>query len=262
MVLTVDTMKYANLILFCAMCWSGCSLFSPDKEVVVTSIEEELRLDLWNPLTTPSQFALAFSTLEEECPGTEISTSHSHFGKTISIAIHGLLENTGCTDPNQPAEEFIPASIVPGFYEVVIRLGNDIINTGNVTFDGAVYTLSMHSNYGLMLGHTELHRIPNSIVWGMLSSNLEAIPEFDQLKAALSPLGTEPDLTTGYYGHFSVGDNSTITLAKTSGYSFDYPFLIALESDVDDLETAVEQFRSQIDPAFRLVCYTWDGQEL
>lgn len=248
-------------VLGVAFLLGSCNLVSTNDPAVVTSIEEELRLDLWNPLGQEHNLQFNLSTIDPKCETSEILVSHGQQGNSLHVGILGLKQQAVCQGKQFVLMQTVPATIFPGTYQMVIELGETIANIGILTFDGSRFTLNMQTSDGLMIGHDELYKIPERTIWGSLSSdqninqiNTDFLNELDQL-------GYEADLSSGYYGHFTILD-ADVQLAPSVQRSYTYPFVYTLTGQVSNLQNIVATLRAEHGESVIVECTTWDGQNL
>lgn len=255
-------MKYLVLVLSCICVMSGCSLFSSEEPVVVTNIDEEVRLDLWHPLGATSNVGFALSTLEPECAGTTIATTHFNAARNIQVSIHGLVRTPECADPYAFATAAIPFTVTTGGYHVVIDVGNGVVNEGSLQYDGNAFTLDLESNHGLTMGYRTLRRIPEGTVWGALSSQEQATGTFQQMMEQFSDISNPATLAPGYYDHFSVDTSNVITLKEPPAHIYIYTFALSLDSDTESLRAIVDALRNDLPESVEIRCLTWSGLTL
>jgi hypothetical protein len=242
---------------------TGCSL-SGDDEIVVSTVQPELRLDLANPLELESDFAFRLTTTSESCSTSKLLADGIIENDQVNVQVSGLLIPSSCAGDRLLIGKDIEVGIEERTYDVSITIGEELSNTGTLTYDGAEYYLTIEEPHGLIVGHNSLRKIPEDIVWGELSgeTNLEQIVgDFHSVASAFTaPL----NLINGYYGHFAVesgsGINLTASIQETSGYS--YPFVYRLKSGTDAFKDVLDTFRSQYGTTLEITCTTWTGEQL
>lgn len=242
-------------------CLSACGLVSTTDPAVVTSIDEELRLDLWNPLDQSHPLELRLQTLEPKCVTSQILTTHQQTGSSLQVTIEGLAEQPECQGGSAFLQSAVPAHVSPGAFAVTIQLGTSVSNRGILTFDGQVYRLSMDTSDGLLIGHDELYDIPPGTIWGRITSdqNVAEINEIflDELTSVSDPA----DLPSGYYGHFRVLD-ADVQLTPSVVATYNYPFICTLNGQLSALQEIIDDFRTAHGNTISIECTTWHGKSL
>ena len=253
-------MRYWLVLTVCSLVYS-CGLISTSDPVVVTSIDEELRLDLWNPLGAEHSLQLNLSTLDPKCATSEIVTSYSQQGLNLQISIQGLPQSGSCQGTQEILQSSIPAFISPGVFNVTIDLSKSFTNSGKLTFDGQVYVLTMESSDGLEIGHDRLYKIPPGTIWGNISSDQDASAINAEFLADFDGVGMVADLPSGYYGHFTVTD-ADVQLVPTEQRIFNYPFIYALTGQLSELQAMIDDLRASYGNQVSIECTTWSGKSL
>lgn len=248
-------------VLGVAVLLGSCNLVSTDDPAIVTSIEEELRLDLWNPLGQEHILQFNLSTIDPKCETSEIIVSHNQQGFSLHLGILGLKKQPVCNGKQFVLYHGVPVHISAGSYQVVIELGETVSNLGLLTFDGNRFKLTMEKSDGLLIGHDEMYKIPDGTFWGSLSSDQNISGINADFLADLDQLGQEANLPSGYYGHFSLLD-ADVQLAPSVQRSYIYPFVYSLSGQVSNLQNLISTIRSEHGDSVTVECTAWDGRKL
>ncbi len=257
-------MRKLTIYLILAAIWSGCDVAGTTDPVVISTIQAEMQLDLANPLDAPTQFAFRMSTLEEKCAGAQILADGAIQGQNVHIAVSGLLTDSDCSGQLAKAQKDVQMELLPGEYHLSMAIGDDLLNTGVLSFDEKTYTLDMYSTIGVKIGHSELNKIPEGVIWGSISGD-QSISELRQeFLSALNPITSESQLDEGYYGHFTMYQSDILNLSLTDDvvYDFNHLFVYQLDGDLDALQFVIDNFRAQHGDLIRISCTTWEGDFL
>ena len=241
----------------------GCSL-SGDDDVVISTVQPGLRVDLSHPLDLAPQFALNFVTTDETCGSAKLIADGIVMEDNVHIEISGLLVPAVCDVDRGLISKEIPVGITPGTYSVRIEIGQELSNRGELTFDGEEYQLSIIDPHGLYIGHDKLYRIPEQIVWGEIRSDTNIPDIIDEFNEAAAAVTSSLNLKDGYYGHFAVENGSEINLSAltTESNSYNYPFVLRLSSGTDEFRQMLNTIRGAHPNLIEINCTTWTGEQL
>ncbi len=251
---------YALVLL---LLFVGCSL-SGDEEIVVSTVQPELRLDLANPLELDTDFALRFTTTDKACSTAELLAHGIVQGNRVRAEVSGLLLPSECTSEDVVIGKDLEFGLDDGTYLVEITLGEELNNFGNLTFDGREYVLNLDDPQGIVIGHDRLKKIPEQIVWGEITSDTSITDIVNDFTALTAPLIRPFSLESGYYGHFTIEDGSGFNISSETSESngYVYPFIFRLKVDTDTFRGVLDSFRNQYPDNLKITCTTWTGQQL
>lgn len=240
----------------------SCSLGG--KPVVISTVQPELRIDLANPLNTSSNFAFRLTTLEETCTTSDLIVGGLLEGNQVRIDVTGLVVPATCLTDLDFIRSDVGLEVTPAFYDFDISVGEGLNSTGFFSFDGNTYNLELEDAAGIEVGHDELHRIPEYIVWGTMSGGTNPYDIFEDFLSVIQPMTDPLLLQEGYYGHFSVEPGSSFNVVDqiTESNAFSYPYVIRLKEDVQSLKQTLEEFRLQYSGSIDITATTWDGRIL
>ena len=233
-------------------------------EVVVSTVQPALRIDLANPLELDSRFALRLTTLEETCETSRLLADGIVGSDQIEVEVSGLMVPSTCTVGKASIRKDLEMSLEEQSYTFNMAISDDLHSYGSLSYNGKAYVLDLENVEGFTVGHTELHEIPESIVWGTLSSSTNPYDAYQDLLILLGPLSAPLELDTGYYGHFTIEQGGSVSLSEDVAESnaYTYPYIIRLKSDTEVLKGILNSFRSLHSDMADLTCTTWDGRSL
>ncbi|MCI5082205.1 MAG: hypothetical protein MRY78_10940 [Saprospiraceae bacterium] len=201
-------MRYLPLIAVVILFLSGCQLESLNDPVLVTDVEDEFYVDMWESLS-PSQRTLSFRirTIENEpCLNSTVNAAFAKFGNELTLELNGINE-ADCVPGDGPArsEEFA-GSLNSGLYKFNLNLQNTVFNAGQLEINQSRYFLDFETENGFNLLHSILLRVPEKSFWGYIdyASNPSAAA---QLADNIASRGLPLTLSRGYYGHFTIDDS-------------------------------------------------------
>jgi len=250
--------------LILAAILGGCDMTDTANPVVISTIQADMQIDLANPFEAPSQFAFRMSTLEEKCAHAQILADGAIQGQNVHIAVSGLLVEPSCVAEYQKALKDVPMDLATGDYDFSLAIGDDLLNTGQLSFDGMAYTLDMYSSLGIKIGHSKLFKIPEGVIWGSISGDQNISELNDQFVNALSPITSEVQLQEGYYGHFTMLNSyiQNLTLTDDIVSNFNHLFVLQLEGDLDAVKFVIDNYRVRYGDVLKISCTSWKGDLL
>lgn len=254
-------MRKLIIYLILATIWSGCDVAGTADPVVISTIQAEMQLDLANPFDAPSQFAFRMSTLDEKCADAQILADGAIQGQNVHIAVSGLLVEPSCAGDLVKAQKDVHLEVLPGEYSLSMAIGEDLYNTGVLSFNGDTYSLDMYSTIGIKIGHSELNKIPEGVVWGSIAGDQNISEIKQEFLAAISPIASVTQLKEGYYGHFTIYNSDILNLTLTDDivYNFNHAFVFHLDGDTDALRFVIDNFRAQYGDLINISCTSWKG---
>ena len=249
-------------VLGIVVCMMSCDLSGG--EVIISTVQPGLTVDLANPLDTESDFALRFTTIDEVCGSSRLLADGIVQDDKIYVEVSGLMIPSTCDLEKTNIDKDVEMHLGVDSYDFHLTVGDGLRSLGSLDFDGETYRLALESEAGISLGHSELHKIPESIVWGTLSSETNSYDIYQDLLTAIGPLQAPLDLKEGYYGHFTIDDGSNVSLTETISESntYTYPFIVRLSTDTDVLASIIEHFRYQYGSSIDISCTTWEGDAI
>ena len=239
----------------------GCNLLSDDTPAVQTNILEEVQLDLWNPLSPEHNMAFVLTTLADQCPGTRILHNSSIQGPELSVHIMGLEQPTGCAELAAQATEQIGIQLGQDVYDVRVSVGN-VTNQGFLVASSSAYELRMITSDGIVLGHTELAKIPEFTIWGSITSDHNVHDAFAAFQDELELIAEKPGLLPGYYGHFEILSSAELSVLQTDASQYAYDFIYKLTGELSALRALIDDVRSEHNGQLSIHCTTWTGLTL
>ena len=255
-------MRVTLYLILTGILISGCDL-TGDGDTLITSVAPSLEVNLVNPLDTKSRFGLEIAAPGTYCENARLVIETSTPGNDIIVDVQELEQDPDCTILPTIVSSFLSLDPYPEVsYDLQIIVGGVLKNEGTLLFDDEVYTMEFEEVNGITPGVTELHRIPESIIWGTISNPGESKELFDsflaQSEAFTNPLGLE----IGNYGHFTIGPDQEVNLNADSGQLSNYVYVIRLSHSTENFAAFLAEFRGELPTSATVTCTTWDGQSL
>ena len=257
-------MHKLTFYLILATVLGGCDMTDTADPVVISTIQAEMQIDLASPFEAPSQFAFRMSTLEEKCANAQILADGAIQGQNVHITVSGLLVEPHCPGFYDQVQKDVPMNLQPGEYDFSMAIGEDLLNTGVLRYDGEAYSLDMYSVVGINIGHSKLYKIPEGLIWGVISGDQGLSDLSQEFISALTPITSDVELKEGYYGHFTMQNSEIQNLTMTEDVVFDFNqvFVYKLDGDLDALQHIIDNFRAQFGDHVKISCTTWKGDSL
>jgi len=247
----------------------GMLACSPDEEEnpkVIADISDDFYISLWENLELPARtFALQVETIDEQtCTNTLIDYSFRRTESALSLSFNDILEphpnecDEGPTTIRTPIElGFLPE----GTYDMQINLKNAVVNNGLLKVRSDVYQLDMYSDDGFHLQQTELQRVPENMFWGYVAyRETESSASANTILDDLEEAGKKLSLKSGYYGHFTVQDDQSLTLNEVPPNKYIKTFAHGFSENHDAIQTLLADFRAEYGDQLELKIFTDTGE--
>lgn len=221
---------------------TGCS---PDyfiDPVVVSNVESEFYLDLWEDLSPEGdnpRFLLE-TIIPGECQNGGIDFHFIHAGNQLTLTINGIDEPEDCIPGTTIYHNSTQTgAISTGIYYFTLNLRNTIFNEGKFYVYDDRMELWLDTEDGIILLNQVLRRVPKNALWGYIYYNNDgAQSQAENAYNMIKEEGISTVLTPGYYGHFTIDDNYQITDIPTLEPGIDYiPVLFQYDGDWENLTT-------------------------
>ena len=208
-------------ILLCCLIGSilliagACDLSSLDEPIVVTDLENEFYLDIWENLE-PEGRSLEWrlrTIANAECEDASIDYSYRNSGGTIDLNINAIINPADCTPSEQPLSAYFTGGQLDNdVYPISIGVRDAVVNEGSLIVSDDSYRLSFSSLTGVILLKRILRRIPDPVIWGYIHAPHDSLQAAaDEFIYELETKTRPVSLKEGNYGYFSV-DNEAIII--------------------------------------------------
>ncbi|MCG8327048.1 MAG: hypothetical protein MI974_05145 [Chitinophagales bacterium] len=192
----------------------ACNLSSLDDPIVVTDLENEFYLDLWEHLEPEGRFLeWRLRTIENaECEDASIDYFYRNSGGTIGLNINAIINPADCTPSEQPLSVyFAGGQLNNDVYPISIGVRDAVVNEGSLIVSDDSYRLSFSSLTGVVLLKRVLRRIPDPVIWGYIHTQHDSLQvAADEFMNNLETKTLPVSLKEGNYGYFSVDNEAVI----------------------------------------------------
>lgn len=240
----------------------GCKLESLQDPIIVTNIEKEFYINLWEelyPNTRNLRIDLQ-SIKNQDCLNYGIDYKWNAASSQFDLEINDITPPGDCLPGIGPANAKIGVGELENqFFKMKIGLGETVVNEGQLVVNGESYTLQMDTEEGIIIPEKVLRRVPNNSVWGFVAyQNSEDQPVASNLLEQLNTFGNSIDLTEGKYGYFSFLDSKLLVSgAPATGQVSS--FIIEYDGDQKAIQEVVDNFRANHSSSVTLKVLTSSG---
>ena len=225
----------------------GCKLDSIQDPIIVTNIEKEFYINLWEELYPDTrQLRIDLQSIKnQDCLNYDISYDWENTDKQLSLTINNIETPGDCVPGTGPARAQVTAGPLEGQpYKLTISLAQSVTNQGQLVVNEEAYTLQMESEEGIIIPEKVLRRVPDNTVWGFVAAqdaaDLDvAMTILDQLRS----FGETANLIEGKYGYFSILDNKLLVSGAPETGQVN-SFIIHYEGDEKAIKQLVDDFRA------------------
>ena len=225
----------------------GCKLESLQDPIIVTNVEKEFYINLWEelyPNTRNLRIDLQ-SIKNQDCLNYTIDYKWEAAANQFDLSINDITPPADCLPGIGPAAAKIGVGDLENqFFKMKIGLGETVVNEGQLLVNGESYTLQMDTEEGIIIPEKVLRRVPNNSVWGFVAyQNSADQSTASALLGELRTFGNPISLTEGKYGYFSFLDNKLLVSGapETGQVS---SFIIEYEGDQKAIKEVVDNFRA------------------
>ena len=260
------SMKYYFTIFVFALCITGCNLESLDEPIIVSNVEKEFHLDLWEALWPNSRTSqLLIETIEDEaCQNYTIAYQFNKSGSTLELSLNEIVSPEDCIDGEAPASSVVDfGALSEGIYELNIDLKNTVFSKGQLTITEDYYTINMDTEEGIIFVRRELLRVPDDLIWGYVGSeDAEFTAALEGFLADLQANTSSKTLTAGYYGYFSINQSrelvySTFPFPENQFQTFYYEY----NGTEAELQEMIDNYRTTHGEDVTFKLYNAAGRE-
>jgi len=228
------------------------------------NIEKEFKILPWETLSSSDRsFHLNIETIQpKSCENSQIDFTPTNIGNQISLIIKDIPE------PDCPAPFFSAnanyelGSLSPIEYSLQISLKDLVHNEGSLIVTDEYYEIAMENLDGIIIPNTKLYKVPEAMIWGYVSysSANEAVYSegfIDEVKG----ISENEEFQNGYYGYFSIENNSLNILNEDLPKLFNPTFGFKFQDEISQLETILADYRS-LYPNIDFKIFTSTGEAL
>lgn len=225
----------------------GCKLESLQDPIIVTNIEKEFYINLWEELYPNSRnLRIDLQSIKnQDCLNYTIDYKWEAASNQFDLSINDITAPGDCLPGIGPATAKIGVGDLENqFFKMKIGLGETVVNEGQLLVNTESYTLQMDTEEGIIIPEKVLRRVPNHSVWGFVAyQNSADQSTASDLLEELRTFGTPITLTEGKYGYFSfLDDKLLVSGAPETGQVSS--FIIEYEGDQKVIKEAVDNFRA------------------
>lgn len=242
----------------------GCKLESLQDPIIVTNIEKEFYINLWEELS-PSSRNLRIdlqSIKNQDCLNYSIDYKWNATASQFDLGINDIMPPADCLAGVGPAKtQIVVGDLENQVFNMKIGLGETVINEGQLVVTGETYTLQMDTEEGIIIPEKTLRRVPVASVWGFVAFQDAADQSTaDDLLMQLNSLGTALELKEGKYGYFSV-INEQLLVSGAPARGQVSSFAIAYSGEEKAIKELVDNFRANHTNSVSLKVFTATGKE-
>lgn len=241
----------------------SCKLESLQDPIIVTNIEKEFYINLWEELYPNSRnLRIDLQSIKnQDCLNYTIDYKWEAASNQFDLEINDITPPSDCLPGIGPANAKIGVGDLGNqFFKMKIGLGEAVINEGQLVVGGDSYTLQMDTEEGIIIPEKVLRRVPSHSVWGFVAyQNSADQSTASDLLGQLNTFGTPMALTEGKYGYFSFLDNKLLVSGapETGQVS---SFIIEYDGDQKAIQEVVENFRANHSGTVSLKVLTSTGE--
>ncbi len=267
----VPIMKKIFFYILCVATSGGLMMSSAckknsDYQGSLIDVPKDFNAKMWQSLNdNGGDFALVLSTTKtQSCNNTVVNAYPNIYGNNVIVTIKDLTAPTNCTGTGDIARDTADVSqLANGNYNFQLNLKDAVFNKGLLSVTDTKYTLSMETQNGIIVDATDLMRVPNNIVWGLVNYDNGSDTQVDQFLSDLKSVAHIISLENGEYGHFQINSN-TISL-PAEGQTLrpnTKKFFLKLDNSINNLSNVVQKYRQQYGTKMNLTVNTWNGKNL
>ncbi len=240
----------------------GCKLESLQDPIIVTNIEKEFYINLWEELYPNSRnLRIDLQSIKnQDCLNYSIDYKWNAASNQFDLAINDIVSPMDCLPGLGPANAIIDVGDLENqFFKMNIGLGETVVNEGQLLVNSESYTLQMDTEEGIIIPEKVLRRVPNNSVWGFVAyQNSQDLPIASDLLGQLNTFGNPLTLTEGKYGYFSFLDSKLLVSgAPATGQVSS--FIIEYEGEQKAIQEVVDNFRASHAGSVTLKVFTSSG---
>ena len=186
-------------------------------------VSKDFNAKMWQILNDDGgDFALVLSTTQpQKCSGTTVNAYPNIYSNNVIVTIKDLTIPANCISTSDYARDTTYVShLANGNYSFQLNLKDAVFNKGSLIVSDTKYALSMDTQNGVNVDMTELMRVPNNLVWGLVNYDNGSDAQADQFISELKSFAHPIALDNGEYGHFQIKDKSAMARCDLS-FEFD-----------------------------------------
>ena len=241
----------------------GCK-DDPTDEGLNINIEEEFKILLWENLASNDRtFHLNVETIQSQsCENSLIDLTPTAVGSQINLTIKDI-PAPDCPAPIFPAKaNFEVGNLNLPEYKLQISLKDLVHNIGDLMVTDEYYDIQMADLNGIIIPNQRLYKVPTETIWGFASyATSDEQTYVDEFAAEVNGISEGKDYQDGYYGYFSVENNSLTIHNEDISNQFTQTFGRSFQNDISDLETVLTKYRT-LYPNIDFKIFTSKGEVL
>lgn len=264
-----STFKYL-VYSWCLFLVAGCDFSSLDDPIVISEVEDEFYIDLWEnlgPTQEERNLVVQIESIQtEQCLNYRIDYQFSKDGNRLKIALNNIIKPLDCVTGEATVKSDVNTGyLLNGIYSFNIDLKKTVSNDGQLTVSADSYTLDMQSENGFSMKHEELLRVPDGAIWGYVNYQ-QAVNESlaNKFLEDLKNISQSPTAyRAGYYGHFSIATaDRKISVNAQPQTSNLKTFLYQYTDQTAKLKNLLATYRSQYGNRLIIQFYNAKGEVL
>ncbi|MEL6655841.1 MAG: hypothetical protein AAFR36_05310 [Bacteroidota bacterium] len=254
---------YRLAFLLLVTCVWSCEVESLDDPIIVPVVDQEFSFQLWQNLSTTegSSLEIRMYTLEDyDCLNTTILSNYARVGNRLELTLFDILDPETCEAGLAPAMGIEAISdIEANNYDLRIELQDVVSNLGTLMATNGAYTVAMQDENGIRWQQYEMRRIPATALWGYVAySDATTRQQAEDFLADLGTIGSPNTLEDGYYGHYTLKENSTgLDLNTPNVPNQSLKFILDYNGATDEIDQRLAELISVSGGAVKL--QLWDG---
>ncbi len=250
---------------FSVMMSNACKK-STDFQGNLIDVSKDFNAKMWQLLNdNGGDFALVFSTTQiQKCDGMTVNAFPNVYNDNIIVTIKDLGGPATCSGTGDYARDTTYVThLTNGKYNFQLNLKDAVFNKGSLVVTDNKYTISMETQNGVTVDAGDLMRVPNNLVWGLVTYDNGTDAQVDLFLNDLKSLTHVVTLENGDYGHYQI-NNGAISLQaeKQATHPNTKKFFLKLDNSIANLSDVILKYRQQYGSKMNFSVKTWNGKNL
>ena len=215
------------------------------REINIYDIPDEFKIDLHQvPTEFGTQPSIKISTVKPQpCENNHINAVLSKSSNTLNIEIREIIQAVDCILNPLKLSIDLFAILQTNTYNLNISLKDQVFNDGKLTVGDDKFSMTLRSDYGILLGKSEILKIPDHHVWGYVIHPKNVTTLEHSLSEMMRPLYEGPSpLYTGEYGLFYIDSSGDIHFPGVDENQNVEKFLIRSYASKSEIKEIVNTF--------------------
>lgn len=252
------------LVLAGAM--ASCDLADPKDAIIVSDVEDEFYIDMWERLDDGRNFVLKIESIKPvTCLNYRIDYFSNRNGNRLTVSLNDIIEPTDCKPGEAAVKADVPIGSLPsGNYALDIDFRNTVVNKGQLYVNSESYLLTMKTENGIVLLREELLRVPNDLIWGYVATQQGANEAAAQnFMTDLQGISNQAiGLRVGYYGHFTINESEKVFVPHQPTDGSAQTFLWQYRGSESVLKSLLADYRSSYGNDLEIKLFNSKGETL